>query len=326
MAEFDFLDNPGKEALDSANQNSFDQDSSDYGSSAKHLLFKQNKSSFVSNTSDLSSKISVLDRNPFRVRGNEDRVARSISDSDTMPWRMICSLEIETRNGTFYGTGWFAGKKTIITAGHNIFSEAFARSGIRRDYWAKKIRVYPGRYDQYIPYPTDGSGFQKPIIIDENQQGVFSVSPKWKEHGTDINFDYRGFDYGSIHLSEPVGEETKYFPTKEVSDSFLSSLSNERNVIHLAGYPITFEGRSLFGTRLYYAVGSISLPINERLIYHQVDATKGQSGSPVWFQDGTSPVVIGIYCSDDPHNNIAVRINQEVSNLIKTWIDRDNNS
>jgi glutamyl endopeptidase len=332
MTKFDFLDNPGKENIDSDNQNSFNQDYSDYGSSARYLLLKQNKLSFLSNTSDLSSEISALNINSSSVINerervlptinDDDRVARSISDSDTLPWRMICSLEIETQTGTRYGTGWFAGTKTIITAGHNIFSEAYASSGRRDDFWAKKIKVYPGRYDQYIPYPIDSSGFQKPIVIDGNQPGVFSVSKKWKEHGTDRDFDYRGFDYGSIHLSEPVGEQTNWFSIEVVSDLFLS---NGRKV-NLAGYPNTFQGTSLFGTRLYHAVGSIGSPITERLIYHQVDATTGQSGSPVWFQDGTRAVVIGIYCSDDAHNNIAVRINQEVNNMIRNWIDTDNNS
>src|SRR4051812_15241614 len=53
------------------------------------------------------------------VIGQDDRTR--ILETHLPPWRMICALEMETTFGSFIGTGWFAGPKTLITAGHCVF-------------------------------------------------------------------------------------------------------------------------------------------------------------------------------------------------------------
>ena len=70
------------------------------------------------------------------ICGEDDRV--QIKAATAPPWRMIAKLLITVGDGGQYvGTGWFISPRTVMTAGHCVFSN---RSGG----WAKSIRVIPG--------------------------------------------------------------------------------------------------------------------------------------------------------------------------------------
>ena len=72
------------------------------------------------------------------ILGDTDR-RKQILETELTPWRMICALEIESQSGAaFVGTGWFAGPRTVITAGHCVFDP------VELGGWAKKITVVPG--------------------------------------------------------------------------------------------------------------------------------------------------------------------------------------
>lgn len=64
-------------------------------------------------------------RPPFEtVIDRDDRVR--ILDTELYPWRMICALHMRGPNGAgAIGTGWFIGPKTVVTAGHCVFSNYF---------------------------------------------------------------------------------------------------------------------------------------------------------------------------------------------------------
>src|SRR4051795_6651195 len=62
-----------------------------------------------------------------------------IVSTDQQPWKLICALEIDAPWGQFVGTGWFAGPRTVITAGHCVFDKK------QMGGWADKITLTPGR-------------------------------------------------------------------------------------------------------------------------------------------------------------------------------------
>src|SRR5918999_1798573 len=67
----------------------------------------------------------------------DDRVR--ILDTDLPPWRMICALRMRGPTGAgAIGTGWFIGPRTVLTAGHCVFSNHFFGG------WAASIDVIPG--------------------------------------------------------------------------------------------------------------------------------------------------------------------------------------
>lgn len=60
---------------------------------------------------------------PETVCGSDDRV--QISPATAVPWRWNCELIITMANGsTARGTGWLIGPRTVMTAGHVVYSAA----------------------------------------------------------------------------------------------------------------------------------------------------------------------------------------------------------
>ena len=230
------------------------------------------------------------------VINTDDRIR--VLDPETMPWRMICSLEISARTGRGIGTGWFAGPKTIITAGHCVYHPNFGG-------WANEIKIYPGRYGSNFPFPQN-SDFQKPIVSTQ-----FDSVEGWV---TDLNTD---FDLAVIHLSEPVGNETGWFSIAVKDEAALSDL-----LVNVSGYPADRD----FGRYQYFAASKIA-EVKPSRFFYTADTYGGQSGAPVWYQDEAArPVVIGIhsYGVGTFTLNSATRINADVFQVIKGWIDADN--
>src|SRR4051794_24962558 len=55
------------------------------------------------------------------VIGRDER--QRVLDTDLTPWRKICSLQMRGALGSgVIGTGWLVGPRTVITAGHCVFS------------------------------------------------------------------------------------------------------------------------------------------------------------------------------------------------------------
>jgi V8-like Glu-specific endopeptidase len=67
---------------------------------------------------------------PFEtVIGRDERVR--ILDTNLAPRRMICALRMRGPSGAgAIGTGWFIGPKTVLTAGHRVFSTAPVRPAV----------------------------------------------------------------------------------------------------------------------------------------------------------------------------------------------------
>lgn len=273
--------------------------SPEYGLSARRLLVrgKEDESKITQSIFHDVSIASVLQPRLETVIGQDDRV--QVIDSETFPWRMICSLEIRGTAGSGIGTGWFAGPKTIITAGHCVFHPNMGG-------WAREIKIAPGRYGTEFPFPKEKT-FPRPLASKK-----FEAPKGWIE---DLSTD---FDYAVIHLSQPIGDETGWFSIAVQDDATLKEL-----LVNVAGYP----GDRNFGRSQYFASSKIDKVLPTRFFY-EGDTYGGQSGGPVWFQDDADqPVVIGIHSYGVGGSftlNSATRINADVFQVLKGWIDSDN--
>ncbi|MDB6131802.1 MAG: trypsin-like serine protease [Verrucomicrobiales bacterium] len=224
--------------------------------------------------------------------GGDDR--ERIYDTDLSPWRMICSLAITAPNGHFMGTGWLAGPRTIITAGHCIFHSLMGG-------WASKIVVAPGRDDTDYPFSKFPST-------------RFSVLEKW---GKDQLPD---FDIGCIHLDQDIGETLGWFGMASLPNSEL----NQKR-INVAGYPSDKDsGRFLLHHQ------DLIVDVQDRRIYYTVDTFGGQSGAPAWIQNSIdgAPMVVGVHAygvggttTPNLNANSAPRLIPEVIDIIKLWIN-----
>ncbi len=223
-----------------------------------------------------------------------------ILETDLAPWRMICALRMfADGGGSAIGTGWLAGPRTIVTAGHCVHHMGFF-SG-----WADTIEVSPGR---------DGSEFPFKTVTAKR----FSSVDRW------VNDADPDFDIGCIHLDEDLGSSIGWFSIGSLQPKELDS-----HMVNISGYPGDRGG----GTEQYFHKNRI-LHVGARRIFYDVDTAGGQSGAPVWIHEkqGDPPLVVGIHAygtGGTPFDlgitaNSAPRIIPEVFDQIAAWIEEDN--
>ena len=238
---------------------------------------------------------------PFEsVIGDRDERVR-IVDTDLTPWRMICALRMRGPSGTAMGTGWLVGPRTVVTAGHCVFSNHFFGG------WASTIEVIPG---------LNGHG-DTARPFDSVTSTSFSSVDRW------VNSEEADFDIGCIHLNQDIGNELGWFSIGSLAPAEL-----ENFLVNVSGYPAD-RGR---GFEQYHNSNRVSR-VSDRRVFYEVDTFGGQSGAPVWIYEDeeSSPVVIGIHAygiggTPDEFNieaNSAPRIIPEVFNTIRGWVEDD---
>ncbi|VAW48352.1 Glutamyl endopeptidase precursor, blaSE [hydrothermal vent metagenome] len=223
------------------------------------------------------------------VCGVDDRV--QIDPVANVPWRMIAQLIITLPNGMrVRGTGWFISPRTLMTAGHCVFSH-------QNGGWAQSIEVIPAMNGRKRPFGSATSTNFKSV-------------KGWTENKETSH------DYGCIILPETsrLGDKTGWFGYANLSDTSLESL-----LANNSGYP----GDKSFGTQWYNA-GRISKVTDKRLHY-MIDTAPGQSGSPTWKcsasknnMTGGGRSVIGIHNYGGCANK-STRINKAVFSNMTTW-------
>lgn len=218
---------------------------------------------------------------PESVCGRDDRVR--IRATTRVPWRLICQLIITRRdNRTSRCTGWFIGPRTVMTAGHCVYSRAAGG-------WARRIQVIPGMDANRRPYGSQtGTSFRSVTGWTRN------ASP-----------DY---DYGAIILpNNTLGNRVGWFGFASLSTGSLRNL-----LVNNSGYP----GDKPFGTQWYNA-GRITRVTSRRLFY-MLDTAGGQSGSPTWRYRNGQRHAVGIHAYGGCPNK-STRINSAVFNNMRAW-------
>jgi glutamyl endopeptidase len=240
-------------------------------------------------------------RPPFETVINRDERVR-ILDTDLAPWRMICALRMRGPSGAgAIGTGWLIGPKTVVTAGHCVFSNYFFGG------WASEIEVIPGL--------NGVGGDSKPYgsVISTR----FSSIDRWTEK------EDPDFDIGCIHLDQDKGTEVGWFAIGALPPEELESY-----LVNVSGYPADRGA----GAEQYHNRNRV-LGVSERRLFYEVDTFGGQSGAPVWIyeQEDAPPLAVGIHAygiGGTPSSmgitaNSAPRIIPEVLEQMKKWVNQD---
>lgn len=224
---------------------------------------------------------------------------KQILETELTPWRMICALEITSRNGLVYvGTGWLAAARTVITAGHCVFDP------IDLGGWAKSIRVIPGRDDDEAPFGSVTSS-------------SFSTTDNW------LASQDPDFDYAAIHLDIDLGSKVGTFGIGVLPDAELTN-----RLVNVSGYPVS-PGN---GRQQYFHANRVKA-VTSRRVFYDVDTIGGQSGSPVWTyldDDSEVPIVVAIHAygvGGVPANlsvvaNSGPRILPDGMDVLRGWIER----
>lgn len=223
-----------------------------------------------------------------RIIGTDDRVL--IRDTRPIPWKNICQLTIQAKNGRRYlGTGWLVSPRTLITAGHNLFLHNAGG-------WAQSITVTPGMNGTSTPFGSCQA------------TDLRSVSG-W------VNSRTEDSDYGAIILPRDcrinMGNPQAYFQLAEATADLVRGM-----YLNISGYPGDKGGR----TQWFHArpVGRLT----NRRIYYDIDTMGGHSGSPVFFRHSSGArVAVGIHTYGGATENSGTRFIRPILDNLIRWRD-----
>lgn len=218
------------------------------------------------------------------VIGQDDRKKLSWTETLGFPYRMICALKITAQNGSrWVGTGWLAGPRTVITAGHCVYMHD--QGG-----WAKSIEVIPAQNSFISPWKTSSGSLRSVTGWTQNKDS--------------------NYDYGAIILpaSAAFGNMLGFFGFASLSDATLMS-----KFLNISGYP----GDKGHIDQWYH--GRTPSSLTGQKIFYTIDTAGGQSGAPIWYVDGNNRTVVGIHTNGASTANSGTRINSGVFSMISNW-------
>lgn len=218
--------------------------------------------------------------------------------AQSFPYHAICHLRIElpVAGRVLNGTGWLAGPRLVVTAGHCVFRRELNR-------FASRIVVSPGRCDaahSITPQTVLPAG------------GRFRTNTYYRNAGRS-NGGKPEFDYGAILLPQPF-DQLKQFGYANLEASRL-----KEGTFNVVGYPVDKPVGTLWGH------GLALYRVDKRKLIYKIDTEGGQSGAPLWQlvkQDGkTHFVVVGVHNSHSTTSpvNYAARIESSLFRLIEHW-------
>lgn len=263
---------------------------------ARSYLFNASISKFLSfkkKLRDLFSFKNKLDfsnlMKPDLVWGTEDRELVE-SPAYQVPFRHICFLRSDFGGGiTREGTGWLAGPRLLVTSAHVVHRTGQSAS--------KPLSV------TIIP-ALDGDGHEP--------YDRFTVSTDAIHLPVNDPVEGSPDDYAVIVI--PSTPTAGWFGLKMLSDSVKTV-----DDVNVSGYPeIVTLNSAEHKMRQFRCTGSVTC--EDRFLKYKIDTTEGQSGSPVWINEGGKiGMVVGIHVQATADGNRAIRITPQVYDFINKF-------
>ncbi len=196
--------------------------------------------------------------------GNDDRV---IIDAATAPWNMIGFLDLSSASCT----ATLIGPATILTSAHCL-----ANDGV--------IDTPPVEFL---------AGFQNGANVARSSISGYHVPQGY------LNGEQEGTDYAFVYLDTPLGDQLGYMDVGSLTPQQVAELQVGRGPdILQAGYSYDQQG---------VLTGNLNCPFvelgAENIIVHECDTLQGDSGSPLFIQNGDRYTVIGVESRTDDQPN-----------------------
>ncbi|WP_437307925.1 trypsin-like serine peptidase [Sorangium sp. So ce388] len=245
--------------------------------------------------------------------GRDERELVGAQKLSTFPYRAICALKITPFPGAppIAGTGFFIHPRVVITAGHCIYSSKYLIANPDNKGWPVSVEVIPAMNGAAANPCPHGST----TVTYSTNPGSFRV-----HSGLLGNFDATPCDYGALLLRSDLGANLGAFPYEEAATLPLAGVQAT-----LAGYPERIRNpveRELSGEQMCeHTLAGVTLSLSP-VVSYDLDASPGQSGSPVWTNVANSQhVVVAVHCKfERGRDNCGRRITSEVVDDFRSWI------
>jgi V8-like Glu-specific endopeptidase len=187
------------------------------------------------------------------------------------PWSTVGYIRGEKFGHPFRGSGTLVGSNLVLTAGHVVpWGDP--------DGWMEFIPAYSKPATNAIPY---GSSYVK----------------SFKGYPPSTPFTATGYDLAVCELYKPLGDALGWMGVEWYPDES-DYLGRQYNS---SGYPVAFAGRPAveFGLKIV-DIDSDSPGIElETDLYLDSNVYGGWSGGPLWYYDGTDPMIVGTVCGHE---------------------------
>jgi V8-like Glu-specific endopeptidase len=234
-------------------------------------------------------ELEFCDDEPETVCEEDER--KEIKDC-VEPYRKLCLLLITFRTAgggkaRGRGTGFLAGPRLVLTAGHCVFSHNRLING-----WAEQIEV--------IPWAL---GSTKPFGSKVVRSTKLRALKGW------IDDSDQGKDIGAIFLPDEGFSQLGHFGLRALNDS-----QAVREMINIYGYPGDKPAGTLWG------VGGKVVRTDPCRLFYLNDTYAGQSGSPVWTmgKDSKERYVVAVHAYGGCPNK-GCRITPDAGRTIQAW-------
>lgn len=223
-----------------------------------------------------------------------------VQNNTSEQYQSVVLLKINYSGATAIGTGFVVDSKHIVTAGHCLYQAGYG--------WATSIDVYRGA--------SNGSYTGSKLT---NNGGKMWVGGDYKanidNYSVAVHDDWGVFEV-STTMSTPAFTIT---PANAASDVTPWAYTT-------AGYPDDLDNAGISdGTKrwMYSAPGSfmeeIPRPRFAPLLYMNIDAAGGQSGSPIYrYISGRGYIVQGILVAGDSYQTRVLLINDFISDFVSS--------
>ena len=220
------------------------------------------------------------------VIGDDDRERVSTQEG---PFSAIAMLEIFFPQGNVQlGTATMISPNAAFTAAHNLYCRELGG-------WAVHIKVTPGIYG-WASSPTNPFGYTS---VRELVISVPAFEDETENDGVDC-------DWGLIRLNMDLGNRSGFLGFQFRNNSFTN------HSVMISGYPLdlnflaeTYNQYMHIGTidsDNYFAI-TVNYEIFENRIFtYDIDATGGQSGSPILYFNNGAYQIIGIHTAGSGYN------------------------